>query len=268
MRMRILIASMGCVLATAGVSIPEQDTDSKSAIGVEFRVAAIRIALEPYGGKDGLMPGGQFPGTNISVLATSSDWRLVALDSNESKLSKFECEKGSNLLSKKPRFSGIIGAFPAFSSDAKACLIDLSSGGTPAPGATKILIEGTLAMTVGRNPEIKKGEEVAVKKGTKFEIGGIPFEVKSSGKPQWGEDPFEITLAVKKDPRPIVGIRFLDGSGKEIKAERKGSSTSPRGGSWSYHFKEKIEGFTLEVERLTETQDVEVPLKLEVSVGF
>jgi hypothetical protein len=111
---------------------------------------------------------------------------------------------------------------------------------------------------------VAKGAEIKFPQGVK----GLPvLKVKSAGKPDFGDDPFEIELSTNMKADTFAGIRFYTKDGKPVESERGGSSWMSFGamgsGEVSYRFKAAHDELILAVESWTgrEEKTIEVDFK-------
>ena len=241
-------------------------------------VVGIHITKAPYKEDKELSVGmGSGPGVRLDVLVTSDEGGIIKLDDKKSKITKLADDKGTDLL-KKPAgnddsFGGFgpIGPFAKVSKDSKACLLNVDGKTVPAAGAKSLLLEGTLVLTVAKGKETLKQEKVELRKGADFKLGGVGFKIDSVGKPDFGDAAMQLSLSTKEGSK-VAQVRFLDAAGKEIDAKSAGSSSMSFGDdtsySWNYDFKQEVKVATIEVSLWKQVVNLDVPVKVSVSVGF
>jgi hypothetical protein len=240
-------------------------------------VVGIHVTKTPYKeDKDLWVGSGSGAGVRIDLIVTSDEGGIIRLDDKKSKITRLADDKGTDLL-KKPAgseegFSGFgpIGPFAKVSKDAKACLLNVDGKSVPAAGARSIQLEGTIVLTVGKGKETAK-ENVEFRKGAAFKTGGVAFKIDSVGKPDFGDAAMQLTLSTKEGSK-VAHVRFLDAGGKEIDAKPAGSSSMSFGDdtsySWNYDFKQEVKAAAIEVTLWKGVANLDVPLKVSVSVGF
>jgi hypothetical protein len=218
------------------------------------------------------------PGIRLDLLVTIDEPGIIKLDEKKCKISRFADEKGTDLLGKKggakddaSMDSGPIGPFPKVSKDLKACLVSVEVKAAPAAGAKTLLLEGGLALVVGKGQEVAKQEKVELKKGAALKVGSIGLQIEAAGKPDFGDAAMQVTLS-SKDGAKVARLRFLDSGGKEIESKPGGSNSMSSGGettySWSYDFTQELKVITVEATLWKQVVTVDVPVKLSLSVGF
>ena len=237
-------------------------------------VVGIHITKLPYK-EDKDLGAGSFHGVKLDVLVTSDEGGIIKLDDKKSKITKFADDKGTDLL-KKPKDDdsfgfGPIGPFSKVSKDSKAVLLSVDGKNVPAAGAKSVTLEGTLVLMVAKGKDVAKQEGVELKKGAGFKAGGVAFKIDAAGKPDFGDAPLQVTLSTKEGSK-VAGVRFLDAAGKDLDAKSAGSSSMSFGDdtsySWNYDFKQETKVATIEVSLWKGMVNVDVPVKVTVSVGF
>jgi hypothetical protein len=192
---------------------------------------------------------------------------LIDVAKKKCALTKFVDDKGTDLLKPKPKFGSPVASFPKFSADRHACLLQVRSESLPARGAKVLALEGTLVLTGAQGQDVHKAK-VKLAKGTTFQAGAVTFTVKGSGKPDWGDDPFQVSLEIKADVDPVATLRFLDAAGQEIKSRRQSTMRGMGRIQWDYVLKQKADEATVEVSLWKGMQEVTVPMKLQFGVGL
>lgn len=238
----------------------------------------IRIVGEGYGKTEfgaELRPFNWSPGTSIALLVLHSAGGLIEIDEDASKFTQFTDDKGTKLDAKKSKFgnNAVNISFPKISKDGKAALVELGVDGLPAKGASSISVKGEIAAVTGSKKKTEKSVAIGLKKGQKITVGKYKFEVSKVAKPQFGEDPLEITLDVKGgDLDKVAKFQFLKPDGTPIKTSDSGSSTMSFGKlksvSKSFRIGEKATKAILSLELWLDRKAVKIPVDVKVSVGF
>ncbi len=241
------------------------------------KVCGLRIVDDGYAGiKDGVRPFDWDKGITLVLLVLMPEGGIVELNNGASKLDKLTDDKGTNLLigdSKGGRAG--IGARPGrprvISKDGKACIAELNGKSLPIKGATHVLASGTLVLNCADRKETIQHKNIALKKGTKLP-GDIPFTISNVGKPDWGNDALQITLAAQQDLASIAEIKFFDAQGKEIKSRRAGTASTRSGTAVSvwrnFNLKKKVDVVTIAITYWTDMRIVKVPFNVKTSVGM
>lgn len=264
-------STLGILLLTFALS-PQGAGKSKA------EVVGIHVTKTPYKDDKDLSIGmGSGPGVRIDVLVTSDEGGIIKLDDKKSRISKLVDDKGTDLLKKASgnddSFGGFgpIGPFAKVSKDMKACLLNVDGKNVPAAGAKSLQLEGNFVLVVGKGKEVVKQENVELRKGASFKLGGIGFKIDAAGKPDFGDAAMQLALSTKEGPK-VAHVRFLDGAGKEIEAKPAGSSAMSFGDdtsySWNYDFKQELKAATIEVTLWKGVASLDVPVKASISIGF
>lgn len=202
---------------------------------------------------------------SLALLVDAGDAALIEMDEDASKLISLKDDKGTDL-------KGEIWSFPKISEDGKLARVQVQGEKSPAKGARSIQASGKLVFHSASETETKKGELGKVAKGEKVVIGDdLKFEIKSAGKPQWGDEPFEVELEIKRDIPEVAAFRFYDKDGKEIESSEGANSRMGFLGkvtlSKSFRLEKKVEELRVEVDVWADLKTVEVPFEVEVGVG-
>ena len=243
----------------------------------ELKVVGVRIVGEGYGktqyGSE-LRAFNWEPGTNVAILLSHPSGGLIEIDQEKSVISKWTDDKDRNVLTKKSKFSGKsfeIGSAD-ISKDGKAALLEISTASLPQKGTTSMKIEGELHVSAGSKTKMEKSKEISLKKGTKFELAGLKFKVGSSGKPQWGDNPFAVKFSYSGTNESLKALKFFAADGKPLKSTGLGSMSSNFGGKVNtekeFGFPKKLDKLIVGVETWTDRSVKKVPLKLDVTLGF
>jgi len=261
------IAFMG-IAASAGHATTTQDKTQSPQV----RVCGVRIVAGPYNDEQKLRAFNMFPGTVLALEVEYPAGGLIAFDSDKSTLEKLADEKGTSLLVEQQFGRSGFSMWPRFSADQKVALIEASGGGVPARGTREIRARGTLVFRRAEKQAMAKCENVALGKGTRFEVGPFKLEVHSAGKPDWGDAPLAVTFRTKQDLDALKTVKFFDAQGKPIEAEPSGSGRFGFGGDVTYErtfsLSRKVEAATLEIVYWEDLETVEIPFDLKVGVGM
>ncbi|MAE67691.1 MAG: hypothetical protein CMJ18_25840 [Phycisphaeraceae bacterium] len=265
------ILAVALVLAVAPASARSRPDPSAGA--TQLSVRGLRIVGAPYGDDQTMRPFNYFPGTTLSALVVHSSGGLIELDDDASKITSFVDSRGTNLLEGEDRFGRAgLGMFPSFSEDGKAALIEINGPATPARGATSISAEGALTFRVATRKKTFSQSNVALAAGTQIKAGPFTFKLTETGKPDWGEEPLQITLEAKQDLGALAEVRFKDADGKLIESKSGGSMRSSSFGNVTvqsaYRLARKVESVTFEIDVWADMRTVKVPFAAKTSVGF
>jgi hypothetical protein len=201
----------------------------------------------------------------MALYVTAKEKKIVSFDSDKCKLTLLTDDQGTKI-------AGQMGYFPRIAKDGSAAFLELMGENAVSPKAQAVIAKGNLTVALASKTDAKRSEVVDVKKGAKLELAeNLVFEITKAGKPDWGDDPFSVTLEIKRDIEEVANFRFFDGEGKQIEASQAGSS---RGGflgrvsvSLDFNLKAKAEKLSLELDLWTDLEEVLVPFDLKVGVG-
>jgi hypothetical protein len=243
--------------------------------GPTVEARGIRIVGPGYTG-DTLRPFNWSQGTTVALLIQVPGGGLIGFDQKASTIELFRDDGEKDLTKKRP------GAFSfqrgydrgEISKDGKACLVEVGSPDLPSRGARSIHLKGTLVLQSATGKKSYRQEGVEARRGEKILAGPIPFRITRVGKPEWsfGDEKFSITLEARQDITGVASIRFLDGSGMEIKTSQGGFRTTSSFGSTTatriFNFQEEVGEFTVEVTYWTDVREVKIPYSLKIGVGM
>jgi hypothetical protein len=201
----------------------------------------------------------------LALYVEAENKKIVSFDADKSKLTSITDDQGTKI-------KGSVAHFPRIAKDGSAAFIEVRGEDPVSPQAETLFVKGVLKLAVASKTEAKRSKVVEAKKGSKVELAeNLVFEISEAGKPGWGDDPFALTLKIKRDIPEVAKVRFFDGEGKQIEASRSGSS---RGGFFNkvtvtrdYNLKRKVDKISVEVDLWTDLEEIMVPFDVKVGVG-
>ena len=184
---------------------------------------------------------------------------LIELDDDTSLLQKFSDDKGSNI-------GGKFGNFPEEFKDGTGGIIEIRSSGFPAAGATALVAEGSLSMTVASGTRKTRVANMQLKNDTKFMFGSTSItvaEVEADGESQ--------TFTLKL-PRQIMtsikNVAFFDAKGAPVEGRRTGTGYMNDAGELSFSVKTALKTLTLEFEAWQGLKTIKVPFNIKAGLGL
>jgi hypothetical protein len=188
---------------------------------------------------DGFKTFNSDKGTAVAVLVSVTEGSIVAFDSDNAKLT----------IGGKPakiRFGGDI------SKDHQHLKLEIETKAPISVADLAILkIEGSLPITTATGSAQIKSDPFEVKPETTvpFTTSKLPtprsLTVSKSGKPQWGDDPFEISFKSDRKFDEFASISFTSADGQAIESSHGGFSTMSMLGKTtaesSYTFKQQAD---------------------------
>jgi hypothetical protein len=184
---------------------------------------------------------------------------LIELDEDASVLGNFADDTGTNL-------GGKFGSFPEEFKDASGGTIDIASSGMPASGATSLLAEGTLAMTVASSTRKTRVPNVALKNDAKFMFDKTTVtltEVAADGDSQ--------TFTLNLPRQVMTGIKaivFRDAKNQPIDGHRTSSGYFNNDGQMGFSVTTSAKTLTLEIESWQGMRTIKVPFKTKAGIGL
>ena len=169
------------------------------------------------------------------------------------------------------------GGDSAFSKDHLFARLEFTAEGSSqvSPDGT-LKVAGEIPVTFATGKAETRSEVVTIAAGAavKFpaaKAAELPtLQVKSSGKPKFSNDPFEIVLTTNRKAGEFAGIRFYSKDGAAIEAEQSSSSWMGFGnkgsGEITYSFKAAQTQLIVAVESWTGREDSRV--KVDLNAGL
>ena len=184
---------------------------------------------------------------------------LIEIDARASVLQSVADDKGSNI-------GGKFGSFPDEFDDASGGTIKIESSGFAAPGATSLVAEGTLAMTVATGTRKTRVPNVRIQDDAKFTFGKTPIAVAQVTAQE------DAQTFILKLPRQVMNeikeVRFLDAKGQVIEGRRSGSGYMNDAAEMSFSVKTAAKTLTLEFEAWQGLKTIKVPFKVKAGLGL
>lgn len=212
---------------------------------------------------DGFKTFNSDKGTAVAVLISVTEGSIVAFDDDKAKFT-------INGKPAKVRFGGDI------SKDHKHLKLEVeTTAAVTAAELATLKLEGALPITTATGSTEIKSDPFEVKPDTKvtFTTGKLPAErsltVDKSGKPEWGDDPFQVSFKSDRKFDEFASISFTGADGKALESSRGGSSTMSMMGKTtaevSYTFKQKADKLVMVLSVWTGFESK--PLKISLSAA-
>ncbi|MEO6223069.1 MAG: hypothetical protein ABIP90_07445 [Vicinamibacterales bacterium] len=184
---------------------------------------------------------------------------LIEIDEDASLLQSVADDKGTNM-------GGKFGSFPEEFKDGTGGIIEIASTGFAAPGATALLAEGSLAMTIATGTRKTKVANVKLVNDAKFNFGQTSItvaEVETQGDTQ--------TFTLKLPRQVMTSIKnvvFLDAKGQPIEGRRTSSGYMNDNAEVGFSVKTAARTLTLEFEAWQGLKTIKVPFKVRAGLGL
>ncbi|HOX38054.1 MAG TPA: hypothetical protein PL033_08705 [Candidatus Brocadiia bacterium] len=269
--MKDCIKSILLVFVTVLIGAGESAADSKTTGSVEVR--GIRIAGKGYGKDDELRPFNWSAGPVLALLAQVPGGGIIEFDHEASVVTAFVDDKGTNLMAGEMEFGKPgFNMMANISKDARACMVELTGSSLPAKDAKELKASGKIVIVTAKTKKKETVKNIAMKAGTKFTLGGAAFEVTKVGKPDWGDEPQQITLQARQDLSAIASVVFIGPDGKVVESMDRGTMTMKMNKNITitkdYALAQKLPTATIEMEFWTDMKRIEIPFGISVSVGL
>lgn len=184
---------------------------------------------------------------------------LIEIDEDASLLNSFTDDKGSNI-------GGKFGSFPEEFKDGSGGIIEIASTGFAAPGATSLLAEGSVAMTVATGTRKTRAANVALKNDAKFmfeKTSIVVSDVETQG------DSLTFTFNL---PRTVMtgikDVKFFDAKNQPLEGRRTSSGYMNDAGQLGFSVKTAARALTVEFEAWQGTRTIKVPFKVKAALGI
>jgi hypothetical protein len=184
---------------------------------------------------------------------------LIELDDDESVLQNVSDDKGSNI-------GGKFGSFPEEFKDGSGGIIEIKSSGFPAAGATAVLADGSLSMTVSTGTRKTRVPKVSLANNGKFTLGKTPIVI-ADVKTEDDSQTFTLKL-----PRSVMteikNVVFLDAKGEPLEGRSTGNGYMNDAAEMNFTVKTAAKVLTLEFEMWQGLKKIKVPFKVKAGLGL
>lgn len=221
-----------------------------------IQIARVAIADSDFSGKPFHADNGT---TMVLWVKMPAGQGLIELDEDESVLQSVTDDKGSNI-------GGKFGSFPNEFKDGSGGIIEVQSSGFPAAGATAILAEGSLAMSVATGTRKTRVAKVSLQDNAKLTLLKTPIvvaEVKTE------DDSQTFTLKLPRSVmNEIKAVAFFDAKGGALEGRQTGSGYMNDEAEMQLTVKTAAKVVTLEFEMWQGLKTIKVPFKLKAGLGL
>ena len=184
---------------------------------------------------------------------------LIEIDEDASVLQSVSDDRGSNI-------GGKFGSFPKEFKDGAGGIIAIESSGFAAPGATALLAEGSVAMTVATGTRKTRVPKVQLQNDAKFTFGKTGIIVAGV------ESEADAQAFTLKLPRQVMAeiknVVFLDAKGQPIESSRTSSGYMNDAAEMGFSVKTSGKTLTIEFEAWQGLRTIKVPFKVRAGLGL
>jgi len=269
-----LIMIIGLILAGDTIVLSE-DVGPETDFRVEVR--GLRISGYGYHNDTSVRPFSWTYGSTVVLLVQTESENIISFDNDNSEIQMARDDKGTNLL--KMNKKGMtrradFDAFPTYSSDYKACQLDLDFPRIPAAGAVKLECAGMLVFFCASEKKSFEKKDVALKEGTQIKAGPFFFVISEAKRPDSRADefPMAVTFETQKRFDTLEGVAFYDEEGREIESEIRTSGASRVIGkitaTRTYQLTKKVEKATIVFTCWKDFKKISVPFSVVTSIGL
>jgi hypothetical protein len=220
------------------------------------QIARVVVPDNEYSGK----PFNSDNGTKLVLwVKMPAGQGLIEIDEDESLLQSFGDDKGTNM-------GGKFGSFPREFKDGAGGTIEIESTGFAAAGATAIVAEGSVALTVSSGTRKIRAPKVTLQNNAKFTFEKTPIVVDQV------EAQAESMVFTLKLPRRLMesikDVAFFDAKGEPIEGSRTGSGYMNDAAEMGFTVKTAAKTLTLEFETWQGLRTIKVPFKVRAALGL
>lgn len=214
-------------------------------------------------------------GTHVHFLVTDPQRAVLSVDHDDSKVTVRD-DKGNDLAAEQAGDSRFRArGRPLSTSEAResgGTILKVEQPNAPGRGATKLILDGEVALRCGIGEVVVEREGVALKTKTAIKAGPTEFAIGEVEDQDFGDVKLAITFKSNKPLDAIIDIEFLDADGKPIEQQNMGSFNFSGGGFASYSrqigLHKKVDKATLRIKHYKSIETVKLPLDMEIDVGF
>jgi hypothetical protein len=184
---------------------------------------------------------------------------LIEIDEDESVLESVTDDKGSNI-------GGKFASFPDEFKDGSGGIIDIESSGFAGAGATAILAEGSLALSVATGTRKTRVAKVSLQDNGKLTLGKTPIVI---AEVQTQDDSQSFTLKLPRSVmNEIKAVAFFDAKGGALEGRQTGSGYMNDEAEMQLTVKTTAKVVTLEFEMWQGLRAIKVPFKVKAGLGL
>jgi hypothetical protein len=205
-------------------------------------------------------PFGADNGTHLALwIKMPAGQGLIEIDERASVLQHFGDDKGTDL-------GGRFESFPDEFEDGTGGVFEIESTGRPAAGASALLADGTIVMTIATGTRKTRIDKVRLENGQKVTLGKVPVtvdEVTRQG------DSLTFTLKLSRDA--MTGIRtvaFFDAKGQPIEGRSSGRGYMNDNAEMNFSVNTTAPIVAIEFDMWEGRRSVKVPFKVKASLGL
>jgi hypothetical protein len=202
---------------------------------------------------------------DLTQVAGAAGKQVVEFQSDASRLTRFVDDRGTALVGDRS-FGGPFDMQSRISEDGRGLLVTVLGNGVPERGARTIEAEGMLAVLCAGTRAIETSEAVKLTLGSKFTVGGIPFEVGETGAAQFDASRWSLELATDADLGAVLSWALVTAEGEVVALDESMTWVMNGRTSKTLVAPRAFEQAALRIERWTDAATVEVPFRVTTGV--
>ena len=221
-----------------------------------IQVAKVIVSADDFSAK----PFNSDNGTKLVLwIKMPAGQGLIEIDEDASLLQVFGDDKATDL-------GGKFGSFPEEFKDGTGGTIDITSSAVPAAGATALIAEGTVTLSVATGTRHVKVPNVSIANDKKFTVGTTSMtiaEVETDGD--------DLKFTVKLPRQTMVGIKgvtFADAKGEALDGHRTSSGYMNDAAEMGFSVKTSNKTLTLDFEMWQGQRTIKAPFKVRAGLGL
>ncbi|MEW6368942.1 MAG: hypothetical protein AB1714_30295 [Acidobacteriota bacterium] len=235
----------------------------QAAGGVQVSIAGVRIT-GPGFGEDGteLRPFDVQAGTTlVLVFKVPPKAGIVEIDDDACSLTSVTDDKGTNLMEEVD-----FGPFPKIAKDGTVGMLEVTTRGRPAAGATSVSAQGVLVFTSATGSKPQKVTNVKLENGATFKLGKTTISVSEVTAEA---ESMSLTLTLPSSIlATIKGMRFLDAKGVDLEAHRSMTFQSGGEAQVSYDVPAVLKTAAIEFDIWQGLKSQQVPFSLRAAMDL
>ena len=262
-------------LSVLGATLRAQDADEAPAAVATIKAVGLSVAMhDGSDSKSGSFAQSLDAGTIVHLMADFGDQIALEEIEDDSTIEAFTDDVGTVLLEpgEAERFGFIGMRNVEIAEDGHSARFYFTTNERPADGAKAVVLKASVVFVLGRDLTTAKLDAVALKPAEKLTAGEHVMEIKSVGKPSWGDAQLEVEFTSQQSFAGVKAIRFFDADGKEIESEVNGNSRMQANDYVVYGrtlwLMKAVDVATVEIDYYAETEAVTVPVDVTVGVGL
>jgi hypothetical protein len=205
---------------------------------------------------------------DLARVADAGERLIVELLREESKVARFVDDQGTDLAAGFDETFGPFDMQTQVSGDQLRIAAAVKTDTKPAAGATRLELEGTLALFCASEKEQVESEAADLAKGAQLAAGSYSFEVTGIGKPDWGDAEMAITLRTKADVGAITGWWIVTPDGEAVELDQTMTGRMLGVTDVTLNAPRKLARGALRVERWADGATLELPFSVKAGLGL